>query len=366
MPRAPNVTATPREAGFYMPAEWEAHDACWLAWPHSEALWGDELAETQASFVRLCAAIGDPDPASGQPRGETVEVLVNDDRDEAVAGSALAPLAVRFRRVPYGDIWLRDTAPVFVRDAARQVAAVRFTFNGWGGKYLFEHDDRVATRVAEQTGVTTFTIPWVLEGGSIEVDGQGTCLTTQECLLNPNRNPGMSRAAIETGLRDALGVERILWLDRGLLNDHTDGHVDTLARFVAPGVVACMTPAGADDPNGPVLDAVARDLASCRDARGRRLDLVHIPSPGRVCNREGVIVPASYVNFYIGNHAVVVPTYDVPNDDIAVEAIGGCFPDRRTVGVPARALVASGGGAFHCITQQQPASGGDGPCKAET
>jgi len=344
-----------------MPAEWEAHDACWLAWPHSEALWGEEFAETQASFVRLCTAIGDPGPASRQPRGETVEVLVNNAIDEAAAASALAHLAVRFRRVRYGDIWLRDTAPLFVRDAARHVAAVRFSFNGWGGKYLFKHDDRVATRIAEQTGVTTFTIPWVLEGGSIEVDGQGTCLTTQECLLNPNRNPGMSRAAIETGLCDTLGVERILWLDRGLLNDHTDGHVDTLARFVAPGVVACMAPASAEDPNGPVLDAVARDLASWCDARGRRLELVQVPSPGTVCDREGRIVAASYVNFYIGNHAVIVPTYDVPNDDGAVEIIGSCFPDRRTIGVPARALVVSGGGAFHCITQQQPAASDSAP-----
>lgn len=364
MERAPNATVTPREAGFHMPAEWEAHDACWLAWPHSQALWGNELAETQASFVKVCTAIADPDPATGQVRGEAVEVLVNDASDEAVAASALAHLAVRFRRVRYGDIWLRDTAPVFVRNTTHQVAAVRFSFNGWGGKYLFEHDDRVAARIAKQTGVTTFTIPWVLEGGSIEVDGQGTCLTTQECLLNPNRNPSMSRTAIETGLCNALGVERILWLDRGLLNDHTDGHVDTLARFVAPGVVVCMAPAGGDDPNAPVLDAVARDLASWCDARGRRLKLIHIPSPGRVCDREGGVVPASYVNFYIGNHVVVVPTYDVPNDDGAVEAIGRCFPDRRTIGVSARALVASGGGAFHCITQQQPAASDSAPGRA--
>ena len=154
---------------------------------------------------------------------------------------------------------------------------------------------------------------------------------------------------------------KVSWLDRGLRNDHTDGHVDTLARFVAPGVVACMRRDGAADPNGAALDAVARDLASCTDARGRRLEVVEIPSPGRVCDRGGTLVPASYANFYIGNRAVVVPTYGVPNDHRAVEAIGRCFPGRRAVGIPAKALVAGGGGAFHCITQQQPA-----PCRAST
>jgi agmatine deiminase len=342
-----------------MPAEWEPHAACWLAWPHSAALWGEDLGEAQASFASLCAAIVDPDPATGAPRGETVEVLTHSADDEAAARTAFGDLHVRFHRIPYGDIWLRDTAPVFVCDAAGSVAAVQFAFNGWGGKYLMEHDDRVAARIAERTGLRTFTVPWVLEGGSIEVDGDGTCLTTRECLLNPNRNPAMGRPEIEAGLRDALGVEQVSWLERGLRNDHTDGHVDTLARFIAPGVVVCMNGDGAADPNGPALDAVARDLASCTDARGRKLEVVSIPSPGRVCDRGGTIVPASYVNFYIGNRAVIVPTYGVPNDHLAVEAIGRCFPGRRTVGIPAKALVAGGGGAFHCITQQQPA-----PCRA--
>lgn len=344
-----------------MPAEWDSHDACWLAWPHSEELWGEDLTDTRAAFRELCTAIVDPDPATGAARGETVEILVNDADDEAAAATALSQLPVRFRRVPYGDIWLRDTAPIFVRHADGTVAAVRFAFNGWGGKYLFEHDDRVAARIAALSGLRTFSFPWVLEGGSVEVDGQGTCLTTRQCLLNPNRNPAMDRPAIEAGLRDALGVDRVLWLDRGLFNDHTDGHIDTLARFTAAGVVVCMAPAGPDDPNGPALDAVTRDLASFTDARGRRFDLVRIPSPGRVCNREGEIVPASYVNFYIGNRTVIVPTYGVPGDDAAVASIGRCFPDRRTIGVPARSVVGSGGGAFHCITQQQPASTGTRP-----
>jgi len=200
-------------------------------------------------------------------------------------------------------------------------------------------------------------VDFVLEGGSIETDGQGTLLSTTTCLLNPNRNPGMDQRAIEAGLRDALAVEKVLWLDRGLLNDHTDGHVDTLARFVAPRVVLSMQAVGPDDPNAEALDAAARDLASFTDARGHSLTVVRIPSPGRVLDEEGQIVAASYVNFYIGNSTVVVPVYGSPQDRLAVEAIAAWFPGRRTVGIPATAIVAGGGGAFHCITQQVPLPG---------
>jgi agmatine deiminase len=261
-----------------------------------------------------------------------------------------------FHPVPYGDIWLRDTGPLFVNRSDGAGAAVRFGFNGWGGKYVLEHDAQVAERIGELAGLPTFSFPWVLEGGSIDVDGQGSCLTTRQCLLNSNRNPGMDQRALEAGLSDALGVEKILWLDMGLLNDHTDGHVDTLARFVAPGVVLCMQAASPDDPNVEALDAAARDLASFTDARGRSLTVVRIPSPGPVLDEDGQVVAASYVNFYVGNRTVVVPVYGSPQDDQAVEGIAACFPRRRTVGIPATAVVAGGGGAFHCITQQVPAS----------
>jgi agmatine deiminase len=335
---------TPDEERFRQPAEWEPHDCCWVAWPEAEDLWGDDLPRAQESFVRMCRAIAE---------GERLEVLVPDERRERDAATALAGTRARFHRIPYGDIWLRDTAPIFVRDAQREVAAACFAFNGWGGKYILPPDDRVAARVAEASGCRTVSFPFVLEGGSVEPDGQGAVLTTRQCLLNPNRNPGMPQGAVERALRDALGAAKVLWLDDGLLNDHTDGHIDTLARFVAPGVVVCMRPSGSDDPNRDVLEQITRALSAMSDAMGRRLEVVRVPSPGAVRDSDARLLPASYVNFYIGNRTVVVPTYGTRWDEEAMEQIAALFPDRRTVAVPGLAILA-GGGAFHCITQQQP------------
>ena len=191
------------------------------------------------------------------------------------------------------------------------------------------------------------------EGGSFFVDGEGTLLTTEQCLLNPNRNPGMSQADLEAALREGLGAQKVLWLDEGLLNDHTDGHIDTLARFVAPGVVVCMEARDPADPNAATLARLAADLEAMTDAQGRRLRVVRIPSPGAVLDEAGELMPASFVNFYIGNRTVVVPTYGTPFDDEAVAALAPLFPGRRVAGRSARAIL-SGGGAFHCITQQQP------------
>ena len=255
---------------------------------------------------------------------------------------------MRFHRVPFGDIWLRDTAPIFLRGPAGAGATVRFGFNGWGGKYVLDHDDEVsAERIAAIDGRRAFRMPFVLEGGAVDVDGEGSVLTTRQCLLNPNRNGKVDERTVEGWLRDALGVERVLWLGDGLLNDHTDGHVDTVVRFVRPGVVVAMEARAADDPNRDIL------LALVREAGAHGLDVVRIPSPGRVLDATGRVMPASYVNFYVANAAVVVPTYATPWDDEAVERIGALFPGRRTVGVDARAIL-TGGGAFHCITQQQP------------
>ncbi|TNF37286.1 MAG: agmatine deiminase family protein [Deltaproteobacteria bacterium] len=340
--------------GLHQPAEWAAHRAVWVAWPSDVDLWGQALPDAQAAFVAMCRAIADPDPATGAPRGERLEVLVPDAAREDDAQAALAGLGARLHVIPFGDIWMRDIAPIFLSgdDGAR--AAARFAFNGWGGKYVLAGDDGVAAAVVEAAGVDARAWDLVLEGGSVEVDGEGTILTTTQCLLNDNRNPGVGREALEAFLCEALGGEKVLWLGDGLLNDHTDGHVDTIARFVAPGVVVCMAAQDADDPNREVLEAIARDLAAMTDARGRRLEVVRIPSPGRVLDVRGEIMPASYVNFYIGNRAVVVPVYGVASDAAALEAIGRLFPGRAVVGVDARAIL-EGGGAFHCITQQEPA-----------
>jgi agmatine deiminase len=348
----PPPALTPRAAGFRQPAEWDDHESVWLAWPSHEDLWADALPGVRAAFTQFAAAIADVDEL-GVPRGERLNVLVPDEKSERLAANALAGLGARLFRIPFGDIWLRDTAPVFLTGPSGRRATASFAFNGWGGKYVLPHDDGVAERIAAASGLPGFRFPWVLEAGSVEVDGQGTCLTTRQCLLNPNRNAGMSPRAIEEGLRDAFGVSMVLWLGDGLKNDHTDGHVDTLARFVAPGEVACMAPSGADDPNSGVLLRIACDLPKMRDAAGRALRVVTIPSPGLVPDADGEPMPASYVNFYIANTTVVVPAYGVPNDEAARAAIGALFPGRRAVSVPARQLL-EGGGAFHCISQQVP------------
>ena len=345
--------AAPASLGFRQPAEWDPHEACWVAWPSHEDLWLDALPAVRASFVALARTIADPDPETGETRGERLEVLVPDEANEALAREGLAGLGARFRRIPFGDVWLRDTTPVFLVSARGERAAARFGFNGWGGKYVLPHDAEVAERVAAACGLPAFVADFVLEGGSVEVDGEGTCLTTRHCLLNPNRNPSMDASRIEAGLLGWLGATKVLWLGDGLRNDHTDGHVDTIARFVAPGRVVCMRPSGPDDPNREALAAIERDLRSFRDAAGRPLDVVTLPSPGLVEGPDGEPMPASYVNFYVSNTAVAVPVYGTPFDGDAVRTIAGLFPTRRVTAIPARDLLA-GGGAFHCVTQQQP------------
>ncbi len=337
---------TPKDLGFHQPAEWEPHTACWLAWPSHRELWLEHLEAVQSEFVDLCKAIAP---------SENLEILVLDEASEQTARDRLGDLPARLHRIPFGDIWMRDIAPIFTVWAARsKLAALNFIWNGWGGKYLLEHDDRVAVRIAKSLDVRTFNFPWILEGGAVEVDGQGTCLTTRQCLLNENRNPHMSQAEIEAELCGALGVEKILWLERGLLNDHTDGHIDTIARFVAPGVVTCMCAQDSDDPNSEVLAEIAAQLRAFTDARDRKLEVIEIPSPGLVLDPDGEIMPASYLNFYIANDRIVVPIYDSKSDEKAVEAITACFRDRQTIGLSAKHILL-GGGAFHCITQQQPA-----------
>jgi agmatine deiminase len=334
-----------------MPAEWSVHEAVWTAWPHDPDQWLEGLAAPQRALMRMITAIVDLDGV--RPRGERVELLVRDADDEAAARALLgtAAVGVRFHRMPYGDVWLRDTGPIFVTRRG-EVSAVRFQFDGWGGKYLMEGDTEVAARVIEHTGMRGAAFDFVLEGGAIEVDGEGTVLTTRQCLLGGARNPGLDQRALEARLRWALGASHIVWLDRGLANDHTDGHIDTLARFVTPGVVACME-AEPGDPNRDALEGIVADLGAARAASGERLEVVTVPSPGAVEDAAGNLMPASYMNFYIANTTVVVPTYGVAADDAAVSAIATMFPTRRAIAVDGKPVVV-GGGAFHCSTQQQP------------
>jgi agmatine deiminase len=326
---------------FYQPPEWAIHDSVWIGFPSAADLWLDDLEGAQAEVAAFARAVH----ADG--RGEDVRLVCATEEAEARA-QALAGDFARIDFAPFFDIWLRDTGPIFVRDKDRMVG-LDYLGNGWGGKYPSPLDDALARILCTQADLPRETRDWILEGGAIDVDGAGLCVTTGQCLLNPNRNPGLSRREIEERLCADLGLREILWLGVGLENDHTDGHVDNIARFVAPGVLALPEAFGGDDPNAAVF----------ADARDRAMDwpveIVSIPSVGRLEDDDGEVLPASHMNFYIGNAAVVVPTYGGPSDDAAVAAVSKLFPAREVIGLRANHLL-TGGGSFHCISQQLPAA----------
>lgn len=331
------------------PPEWARHEWVWIGFPSHAELWEDDLEPARAEVVAFARAV-----YSGGD-GEMVR-LVAADALSAQRALDMAGPGIIVEQEPFGDIWLRDTGPIILKGPGERSAA-SFRFNGWGGKYDLPGDDMVGCGLAADAKLPLRRHDWILEGGAIDVDGTGIAVTTEQCLLNPNRNPDLGRDEIEARLKSDLGLDRVLWLGEGLLNDHTDGHVDNLARFVGEGRIAIPVPAGDDDPNADVYaDARAR-------AEAFGLKVVALPSPGRVERpstspaaslRTGCeIVPASYMNFYIGNAAVVVPLYGAPNDDAAVEAIGALFPGRKAVGFRADHIL-TGGGSFHCISQQVP------------
>ncbi|MBB5518652.1 agmatine deiminase family protein [Amphiplicatus metriothermophilus] len=344
------------------PAEWSPHAAVWIGWPSAADLWKDDLDPARREVEGLVRAVAFPAGAAG-PRGERVELVLRGAEARAAAEAMRArlpePDMVRPREAPIGDIWLRDTGPVFVKDEAGRLAASAFRFNGWGGKYELAEDDRIADIVAAMANVRLRRFEGlVAEGGAIEVDGEGTVITTRQCLLNPNRNPGAPEGEIEAVLKAAVGAEKTIWLDEGLAGDHTDGHVDNIARFVAPGKVVCMRPTGSDDPNADVLNAIRKTLAAATDAAGRRLEVIEIPSPGRALI-DGAPVPASHMNFYIANESLVLPTYGrLTGEEAAAEeaaAILRSLAVRKDVVTVDSSALLTGGGSFHCITQQQPA-----------
>ncbi len=316
------------------PPEWASHDAVWIGFPSHPELWEDDLDAARDEVVAFARAVH----AGG--RGEHILLVAADD-EAAVAARSMA----RFADVviqPFGDIWLRDTGAIVTGDSS----ARDFEFNGWGGKYDLPGDDRIGMALAKARGLKVDHCNWVLEGGAIDGDGTGLVVTTEQCLLNRNRNPGMGQAQVEARLAEDLGLTRVLWLGDGLLNDHTDGHVDNLARFVAPNRLA-IPEAAENDPNWRVY----QDAALRAEAFG--VEIVRVPSPGRVLNSAEQVVPASYMNFYIGNSSVVVPVYGQSSDDAAVAAIGALFPGRDAIGLRADAIL-TGGGSFHCISQQIP------------
>ncbi|HET6388835.1 agmatine deiminase family protein [Hyphomicrobium sp.] len=328
------------------PAEWAPQKAIWTAWPADPDEWGGDLETPRRDVAALIRALS--------IAGNKVRLLVN---GEEARNSALAALGDAAEVIPgkYGDIWLRDTGPIFAR-IGEDTVALRFKTNSWGGKYDLPDDATVGDDVAELAKTAIRRFDFVLEGGAVDHDGEGTILTTRQTLLNPNRN-GWTKEQAETALAQAFGAKKVIWIDEGLKNDHTDGHVDNIARFVAPGRVVCQAPAGPDDPNAGTLNAIAASLENATDAQGRKLEVVRIPGVGLYRNALGEISPASHMNFIIANGVVVVPIYGTATEADALQALQAVFPTRAVVGVSSRGLLGcgtAGGGSFHCITQQEP------------
>jgi agmatine deiminase len=323
---------------FLMPPEWAPHDRVWIGFPSFRAHWGEPLAEAQRQIATFANAVSDAG------RGEAVYLIVGNTAAAMIAGEMVSrDVIVEQRHI--GDIWLRDTGCIVVSDG-EQLIARNFGFNGWGQRFDFDGDQTIGTELAAHADLPITECDWILEGGSIDVDGEGVAVTTKDCLLNPNRNPTLEKSNIESRLQRDLGISKLLWLSDGLANDHTDGHVDNLARFVGPNHLVIPEASDADDPNAAVyIDARTRAEAfGCR--------VTAIPSVGRF-EQQGEAVPASYMNFYIGNSVVVVPIYGSVHDDRALAAFEHLFPGRRVIGLYADAIL-SGGGSFHCSSQQVP------------
>ena len=332
----------PAQAGFRMPAEWAAHERCFMAFPCRAELWGAGLADARAAYAAVAHAVGEFEP---------VTMLVRPE-DKAVAAKLLSR-EVELWEMPLNDSWARDFCPTFVTNGDGAVAGVSWQFNCWGENFPDYADDaKVAGRVLERLGARRFDAPFVLEGGAIHVDGDGTVLTTEECLLHPNRNPKLSRDEIEANLKDWLGVEAVLWLGRGYEGDDTNGHIDEIACFAAPGVVLATECRDKDDANFTVLAENFRRLAEMHDAKGRRLTVMPLPQPRRR-DLNGLRLTLSYTNFFIANGGIVMSGFDDPADDHARGVLQEAFPTHKILQRPALPITAGGGG-IHCITQQLP------------
>jgi agmatine deiminase len=359
------LRTTPREAGFRMPAEWEPHTGCYLIWPERPDNWRLGAKPAQAAWVRVVEAIATSEP-----------VTVLTSYAQWANARARLPGEVRVLEMSTNDSWVRDCGPTFLVNGSGDVAAVDWAFNAWGGLrgglyFPWDADDVAGSKIAEVERVPYWTPELILEGGSIDVDGEGTLITTEECLLNPNRNPDLSRTQIEGVLSDHLAVDQVIWLPLGVVEDETDGHVDNFARFVAPGVVALTWTDDKRDPQHARSVAALNILSASTDARGRPFEVVKLHQPGPLHATEeeaegldlvagsrprlaGDRLAGSYVNCYIGTSVVVVPVFDDPHDQAALDAYAKLFPDRTVLPVPGREILL-GGGNVHCITQQVPA-----------
>ncbi|NTU81045.1 MAG: agmatine deiminase family protein [Chloroflexales bacterium] len=341
---------TPKALGYRMPPEWAPHQATWLSWPHKEASWPGKLDIILPVYARAVAAL---------TRSEPVHINVANTAMEATARAFLAEAGAQgeiyFHRFPTNDAWCRDHGAIFVtRDDAPRLAATDWGYNAWGGKYPpFDLDDQIPREMAAYLDAPCFPTNMVLEGGSIDVDGRGLLLTSEQCLLNPNRNPLLGKAEIEDRLREFLGVEKFLWLGEGIAGDDTDGHIDDFARFVAPCTIVTAVEEDPRDENYHVLQENLRRLQLMTDLAGRPLTILTIPMPPPVVY-DGQRLPASHANWYVANTVILLPTFGGPSDERAAEVLQRCYPDRQVIGIDCTDMV-WGMGAWHCLTQQVPA-----------
>ncbi len=351
-------TLTPRHLGFAMPAEWTPHAATWTAWPYDEEKWLGYLEPVRQEFAAFVNTLA---------RFEPVHLIVHDEESEKNAKSRLTG-AVYFHRIPHDDLWLRDSGAIFVTRTPQSpdpfpapggkggavhlpsVAPINWEFNGWGGKYAAQQDNRMPLHMARILGARLFHAGIVMEGGSLEINGEGVCLTTRQCLLSPERNPGLNEEELEGYLNQFLGIDNVVWLGDGLEGDHTDGHIDTITRFTSPTTIVTAVCPDPDDPNHRPLQENLEILQSLGAFR-----VVELPLPQNPLWLDTETrLPLTYANFYIANGAVLVPVYGDPNDAKALEILRPLFPGREVIGLSSRALI-TGGGSFHCVTQQQPA-----------
>ncbi len=344
-----------------MPAEWEPHEGTILTWPHDDRHWPGLYEQIHPVWARMVKEL---------ERGEDVHLVIHDDQTDAVARAAMKKAGVQgdrvhFHRIPNNFAWARDHGPIVVKNAKGERLFLDWTFNAWGNQWEHDLDDNVPTLLAQTLGVPSKKIPMVLEGGSIDVNGLGTILTTEDCLLNPNRNPDLTKEQIERQLKEHLGLTNVLWLGEGIMGDDTSGHVDDLTRFVGPKTVVTIVNDDPADPDYQPLQDNLRRLKGMKDQDGNALEIIPISQPKPVLvhetpskaapRPEGFRIPASYANFYIGNECVLLPVWDDPADAAAIAALKTCFPARRIVPIDSRVLT-WGWGSFHCVTQQIPAA----------
>jgi agmatine deiminase len=339
---------TPIELGFRMPAEWERHESTWLSWPKDPLTFPSDIIDrVEAIYVEMIEAL---------QIGERVDLLVNGQETEDRVSSLLSSRSnVRFHHIKSQDVWMRDYGPIFVKKGNHEIAVTKWIFNAWGGKYdELLRDNATGMEICKELGLRVFEPGIILEGGSIDVDGSGTCLTTRQCLLNKNRNPRLSQEEISMYLKKYLGITNLIWLGEGISGDDTDGHVDDIARFIGPDKAVCMVEVDRSDENYYALNKSYEILQKSRTSDGSPLEVIPWNMPRKVVDEEGKRLPASYANFYMGNRVVLVPVFGGRNDEDALSTLSKVFPDRKIVGINCTELV-YGFGGIHCVTQQMPA-----------